>query len=146
MKKYFKIIFTIILLLIAILLLTYFYKSKIVAPSFAINIKGDYTSSGASRAYNATIEYKDNEVIGGTQSFDLGQGGGCVSDCNKTTVCKIKDKKWIDSVTGNDCTLNGDEYLSKESLKSLIRDNKLIPMKKCMHLDTCFEIKNRSMF
>lgn len=137
-----KIIIIGVVLLSLLATFVFIFKSSnnIFRSSFTIKISGDFTSSGASRNYDANIVFRDNKVFSGSQKYFVGEGGGCRENCEHLTLCSIKDSKWVDSTTGGDCTLGKNEYLSKDSLVSLIKENKLKPMRSCGHLDVCYEI------
>lgn len=138
-KSYlFSVIFT---LLLSTIIFGILNSNKIFKTNFVITIKGDYTSSGASRNYDATIVFVNNKVQNGTQHYFVGEGGGCQSNCNHETTCTVENQKWIDSTNGGECSLGHNEYLSKEGIQVQINEKNLKPMQICGHLDTCYEIK-----
>lgn len=140
-KKYLVTGIAIVLLLSVIAFLYVNFGQRIYSSSFTLKISGDYTSSGASRNYDASIVYKDGVAVSGTQTYFVGEGGGCQTNCNRTTTCNIVNQKWIDSISLEECSLGHNEYLSKAGVDAAIKEQKLKPISNCGHLDTCYELK-----
>ena len=141
MKRNKKILIGIVVGLIIIISFLFIYN-KINKSSFVIQIRGDLTSSGAQRNYDASLTFVDNILIEGTESYYVGQGGGCTTDCERVDSCKILNGRWVDSGNGSDCRINYPFIPSttKEGIERQIKSKELKPMNKCGRFDICYEI------
>ena len=108
--------------------------------SFTLNVKGDYTSSGAERNYEGTLTFANNKLISGTESYSTWLGGGCQTDCNKKYKCIIKDQQWIDAAGGGVCEISNYIPLTRVEIEQQIKNGRLKSFDNCGHLDTCYEI------
>ena len=137
MAKYKKIIIGILVVLL-IVIICLFIKTF----TYNINIKGDFTSSGAQRNYNASLTFKGNILINGFETYYVGEGGGCTVNCERTYNCKIINQKWFDSVDGSDCKISY-PYISitRKGIQHQIISKELKPVSECGHRDLCYEIK-----
>ena len=126
-------------LAIFVLLIIHFNQAK--SPKFlTLNIKGDYTSSGAERNYKGTLTFANNKLISGTESYSTWLGGGCQTDCSKRYECIIEDQQWIESVSGGVCEINNYVPLTRDEIEQQIKNGQLKSFSDCGHMDTCYEI------
>lgn len=141
MKKNKKILIGIVAVLIIIISFLFIYN-KINKSSFIIKIKGDLTSSGAQRNYDASLTFVDNILVEGTESYYVGQGGGCTTDCERVDSCKILNGEWVDASGGSNCKIDYPFIPSttKKGIEKQIKSKELKPMNICGHLDLCYEI------
>lgn len=140
-KKNKIIVFSIIpLFVLIIVLLIFLNQENILRNSFEIKISGNYSSSGASRKYDASIVYKKGVAVSGTQQYSVWEGGGCTENCNRQTTCIVSNQKWIDSISGGECNLGHDIYLSKAGIVAEIENKELKSIKDCSHSDTCYQV------
>ena len=117
--------------------------------TFGVNIYADFTSSGASRNYNATLAFKENKLVDGWSRYGSDNINGihieheCIADLSSLT--------WIDAETNQTCDdslkiipandmQNQFVPLTKEGIQKLIDDGTLKPAEKCLHGDICYEI------
>jgi len=105
-----------------------------------INFKGDFTSSGAQRNYEAIMIFKDGILINGSESYFVGQGGGCTLNCDRTDSCKISNQKWVDSTSGGECKIDQYIPLSLEEINQKINNKEIKPKSECGRFDICYEI------
>ena len=145
MKKNNKVLIGITIGLIIILVFL-FINNKTNKPSFIIKISGDFTSSGAQRNYNAELVFVDNTLTEGTETYYVGQGGGCTADCERTNSCKIVNGEWIDVSGKSNCNTDYPfiPATAKNGIEKQIELNELKPINKCGHLDLCYEILDLS--
>ena len=132
-NKYFLIIVCILILIT----MGFIMKGK---RPFLIKFEGDFTSSGAQRNYEATLIFKGNALLSGTETYFVGQGGGCTSDCNRTDSCKILNQKWVDSNDGSGCKIGQYIPLKLEEINQKIKNKEIKSKNECGHLDICYEI------
>lgn len=143
-KKYLK--YLIIIILVISLLFLIKLSNNFKENSYLFNIKGDYTSSGAQRDYTAKIIFYNNTLFEGTQTYSVGEGGGCTSNCDHVISCTAKNGVWVDVVTGGECSLSNQEFLTIDGLNNQINNNTIKSTSECRHLDTCYEVKHLSIF
>jgi len=128
------------LTLVVFVLLKINFNQNKLPNSFTLNVKGDYTSSGAERNYEGTLAFTNNKLISGTESYTTWLGGGCQTDCNKKYKCIIKNQEWVDAVGGGVCEINDYVPLTRDEIEQQIKNGQLKPFDNCGHLDTCYEI------
>jgi hypothetical protein len=105
-----------------------------------MTFRGDFTSSGATRNYEATLSFKDNILVSGTEKYFVGQGGGCTTNCDRTDTCKISNQKWVDSISGGVCKIEQYIPLTLEEIKEKIKIKEINPTSNCGRFDICYEI------
>ena len=132
-----KILIVLGVIFIAIVAVWFFTK---IPSSFTINFERDQTSSGASRNYKANLTFIKGVLVGGSQTYYVGQGGGCTTDCERTTICKIVNQNWVDSVNGGECSIGSPVPLTIQGINQNIKSKEIKSMKDCRHLDLCYEI------
>jgi len=145
MKRNKKILIGIIFILIIIISFLFIYN-KINKSSFIIKIRGDLTSSGAQRNYNASLTFVDNILVEGIESYYVGQGGGCTTDCERIDSCTIINDEWVDASGTGNCKINYPFIPSttKRGIEKQIKSKELKPIDKCGRLDICYEILDLS--
>jgi hypothetical protein len=115
--------------------------------SFTIKFYGDWTSSGASRTYNATLTFADNKLTYGWQRYESWDvlNRHNIYECTADT----ENLTWIDSATGGDCGYQHEVVpLTKVQLEETIKTNNdwvNKPLDKCwmggeFRYNTCYEI------
>lgn len=144
MKQNKKILIGIILVALLIVIYFVFINNKINKSSFVIKIRGDFTSSGAQRNYYASLAFIDNILVEGTESYYVGEGGGCKENCERSIGCKVNNQKWVDLIDGTDCKITYPfiPLMTKEGILNQIKEKKeqkFIPMNKCNHGNLCYE-------
>ena len=119
-----------------------FINNKINRSSFVFKIKGDFTSSGAQRDYDASLIFKNNVLVDGAEYYFVGQGGGCTTNCNRMNGCKILNGEWVDTSGESNCKIDYPFIPSttKKGIEGQIKSKELKPINKCGHLDMCYEI------
>lgn len=129
----------ILLLLIAIIILAIQFKGKGELSSFTINLYADFTSSGGSRYYNASLTFQEDELISGWQTYETWPGteGHNIVEC----IIDANSLNWIDKNTKGECEYKP-EYipLNKNGILQKINSGEFKPVDKCEHLDICYEI------
>jgi len=80
-------------------------SSEILPSTFEIKLNGDYTSSGASRNYDAHLIFSNGLLVGGSENYSVGEGGVCRVNCNRKDSCIIKNKNWVDAAGGSECKI-----------------------------------------
>ena len=127
------------LLLIVIILIAIQFRGKSETSFSTINIYADFTSSGGSRYYNASLTFQEDKLISGWQIHETWPGTGwhniveCVIDANSLT--------WVDKITKGECSYNP-EYipLNKKEILQKINSEEFKSADKCGHLDICYEL------
>lgn len=145
MKRHKKILIGIIIGLIIIISFLFIYNKKNES-SFIIKIRGDFTSSGAQRNYDASLIFKNNVLVDGAESYYVGQGGGCKENCERINSCKIINGEWVDTTGLSNCNIDYPfiPATTREGIEEQIKSKDLTPMNKCGHLDICYEILDLS--
>jgi hypothetical protein len=118
--------------------------------TFGIKIYADFTSSGASRNYNATLAFIEGKLVDGWSKYVSDDINGihieheCVADLSSMT--------WIDAKTNQTCDDSlkiispgeGIENvfvpLTKEGIQKIIDGGTLKPAEKCLHGDICYDL------
>ena len=137
MKKNKKIFIGIVVLIIIMICL--FIKISL----HTFNIKGDLTSSGAQRNYNASLMFIGNTLISGSETYYVGEGGGCTTNCEHKNRCIIINQKWVGSFFGSECKINYSNIsTTRIGIERQILSKDLKPMSECGHGDLCYEIIN----
>lgn len=146
MKRNKKILVSIGIVFVVLVTIFFAFNNKINRSSFILKIKGDFTSSGAQRNYDASLTFIDNVLVEGTESYYVGQGGGCTNNCERVNSCKIINGEWVDVSGGSNCKIDYPFIPSttKEGIEKQIKLKELKSMYKCGHLDLCYEILDLS--
>lgn len=144
-------IFVVIAVIGIIFIGKYFKGSQNKLPdSFTIKLYADFSSSGASRYYNAILTFQNNKLISGWEREEVWSGSGshriyeCIVDPTSLT--------WIDKETSEECEIfklfiteqYGTEFppLQKELLEKEINSEEIIkPSNRCFHGDICYEMQ-----
>lgn len=105
--------------------------------SVKVKLFSDTTSSGGTRLYNASLNFEDNNLVAGTQRYEVWPGVG-----NHTiTYCSFENASvWINNETKEACELNRDLPLTKKELFDKIDSGEYKDYSECGHYDTCYEI------
>lgn len=140
-----KILIGIIVISIIIIFFLFIFNG-INKSSFIFKISGDFTSSGAQRNYDASLTFINNVLVEGTESYYVGQGGGCTNNCERINSCKILNGEWVDVSGGSNCKIDYPFIPSttKKGIEKQIKSKELKPINKCGHLDLCYEILDLS--
>ena len=105
--------------------------------SFTVKLFSDTTSSGGTRLYNASLSFENNNLVSGTQRYEVWPGVGNHS----ITYCVFENGSvWINNETKEVCTLNRDLPLTKKELYEKINSGEYKPYSECGHFDTCYEL------
>jgi len=141
-----KVLIGIIIFLVIIIIGGIVYINKNNQSSFIFKIKGDFTSSGAQRNYDASLTFVNNVLTEGTESYYVGQGGGCTNNCERINSCKILNGEWVDVSGGSNCKIDYPFVPSttKNGIEQQIKSQELKPINKCGHLDLCYEVLDLS--
>ena len=119
-------------------------NTKSILPnSFTLELKADYTSSGATRNYNGKLTFLNSTLVNGSENYFVGQGGGCKTNCNRIAECLIKNQQWVDKTSGGKCEINTYVSLSKEGIEQQIKTKEILPIEdfnNCPHNSTCYQI------
>ena len=138
-----KVLISIIVFLIIVIIGGIIYINKNNnSSSFIFKIKGDFTSSGAQRNYDASLTFINNILVEGTESYYVGQGGGCTNNCERINSCKILNGEWVDISGKSNCKTDYPfiPSITKNGIERQIESKELKPINKCGHLDLCYEI------
>jgi len=111
--------------------------------AFTMELKGDYSSSGATRNYSGNVTFFNNILVNGLESYFVGEGGICKNNCNRTTECVIKEQQWVDKTSGEKCGINIYVSLTKEGIEQQISSKEILPvddLDNCPHGSTCYKI------
>ena len=129
-----------------ILLVIFLTNNKINKSSFIIKIRGDLTSSGAQRDYYSSLTFVNNILVEGTETYYVGQGGGCTTNCDRVNSCKILNGEWFDASGKSNCKIDYPflPATTKKGIEKQIKSKELKPLNRCGHLDLCYEILDLS--
>jgi len=146
MKRNKKILILLGTVFILLNIIFFVFNNGINRSSFILKINGDFTSSGAQRNYDAKLIFIDNILTEGTESYYVGQGGGCTNDCERISSCSVLNGNWVDDNGGGNCKIDYPfiPATTKTGIEKQIKLGKIIPSTKCGHLDICYEILDLS--
>lgn len=129
----------ILLLIIVIIVVAIQFKGKSELSSFTINLYGDFTSSGGSRYYNASLTFQEDKLVSGWQTYETWPrtGGHNIVEC----IIDANSLNWIDKNTKGECEYKP-EYipLDKNGILQKINSEEFKSVDKCVHRDICYEI------
>ena len=101
-------------------------------------LTGDFTSSGATRKYEAVLIFFGNSLVKGKCIYNVGEGGGCTSNCEKTTKCIIQNQNWIDSESGGECSIYNYIPTNRSELEDKIKTGEIKSFRQCGHSELCY--------
>jgi hypothetical protein len=110
--------------------------------TYIIEVYSNNSSSGADRNYKGELTFLNSKLISGFQNYNVLQGGGCTTNCERKTECIIKNQQWIGK-NGDECTIEKYISLTKEGIEQQIKAKEIIPsedFKNC-HSVVCYRIK-----
>lgn len=110
--------------------------------TYTIEVYSNNSSSGADRNYNGELIFLNGELIRGFQNYNVSQGGGCTTNCEKKTECIIENQQWIGE-NGGECTIEKYISLTKEGIEQQIKAKEIIPSENFSncHRLICYRIK-----
>jgi hypothetical protein len=130
-----------ILIIISTILFLALNKQKNDSTSFTINMYGDFTSSGGSRNYNATLIFQDSKLISGNETYETwpGNGGHNIINC----ILDVNSLTWKDTETNGEMKCDSiPEYvpLNITDLMQKINSKEFKSLSECGHAVICYEI------
>ena len=138
-QKNLFVVLAILTLIILITLSTILLVHKPDLSSFTINLHGDFTSSGGSRYYNASLIFQQNKLISGWERYETwpSMGSHNIVDC----IINATNLNWVDNATKGECAYKPDYLpLDKKELLKKINSGDFKSIDNCRHLDICYEL------
>lgn len=134
MKK--KLVFLIVIIILFLIVAIY---KPILPSSFTMEVRGNFTSSGGSRLYEATlVSSRDTNLTGIAHYYASSRGGD-----GFTIECIINDGRWVTSAKREECDIPLVELATtRTGLITQIKAGQLKPIgEKCNRQDLCYELK-----